>query len=78
MVSSEAEPITGAAHRRNARTYAVLGAVAGIVAVCAVVITSTHTADTNLVSKPNVRDHPDMHAELWLSEKVSRGIDDCR
>ena len=58
MVSSEAEPIAGAAHRRNARRYAVLGAVAGVVAICAVVIMSTHTADTNLVAKPNVRRRP--------------------
>ena len=57
MVSSEREPIQGAggpfqgaggAHRRNAQRYAMLGAVAGVVAVCAVAVITTR-ATTNLV-----------------------------
>ena len=51
----QSEPLSAAAHRQNARRYAALGAAAGVVAVCAVVVMATHTSDTNLVAKPNVR-----------------------
>jgi hypothetical protein len=54
MVSSEAEPIQGTSHRRNAQRYVVLGAVACVVAVCAVaVIISVKAPTTNLVDKPD-------------------------
>jgi len=49
----QSEPLSAAAHRQNARRYAALGAAAGVVAVCAVVVMATHTSDTNLVAKPN-------------------------
>jgi Spy/CpxP family protein refolding chaperone len=54
MVQSESVPLSGSNGGRNGRRYAALGAAAGVVAVCAVVVMATHTADTNLVAKPNV------------------------
>jgi len=49
MVSSERETF---GTRRNAR-YVMLGAVAGVAAVCAVAVIATRPTSTNLVDRPN-------------------------
>jgi len=53
MVASELEPIHQRAQRRNARRWALLGTVAGVVAVCAVAVMNTRSNTANLVDKPN-------------------------
>ena len=57
MVASELEPIHQRAQRRNARRWALLGTVAGVVAVCAVAVMNTRSNTANLVDKPNVSCH---------------------
>ena len=54
MVECGRETIVDSSRRRDAQRYALLGAVAGLVAVCAVAVIATRTSSTNLVDKPKV------------------------